>query len=128
GYYAPTGFADRISQLTDKLRAEGIARIVEKGDYLADVAHHPGGVASWSYSRMLQHASRHEFGIAHLPKSPPEISIETSNLRTASSYQPVNVQIGQRRPMIEVRTRENEISLIPPSLRIFVAGSGSGGG
>lgn len=128
GYYTPTGFADRIQQLTDKLRTEGIARIVEKGDYLADVAHHRGGVAAWSRSRMLAHATRHEFGIAFLPKSPPEISIQPSNLGTAASYDPPRIQFEAQRPMIEVRTLENEISLIPPSLRIFVSGGGSAGG
>ncbi|MCB1220526.1 MAG: hypothetical protein H7A35_03345 [Planctomycetales bacterium] len=122
GYFTPTGFSDRIQQLTDKLRSEGIARIVEKGDYLADVAHHPNGVAAWSRSRMVQHATRHEFGIAALPKDPPEINIQPSNLGTSSTYRPPSIQIGMRKPMIDVRIRENEFSVIPPSLRIFVSG------
>ena len=128
GYHSMAGFTGRIVQISQQARAEGIARIVQKGDFLADVAHHPNGVPAWSQQRMLAHAGRHEFGIAMLPGSPPEIEITPSNLSANSSYRPPAIQIGMREPKIDVRTRENEISLIPPSLRIFVTGSGSAGG
>lgn len=124
GYYSMLALVGQIVSHSQSERAAGIADIVAKGDFLADAARHKNGVAAWSARHSLQPGDK-QFNVGLSPGVLPTIDITPSNLSRTLGYSAPRIQIAARQPIIDVTTRENEISVIPPSLRIFVEGYGS---
>ena len=74
GYYQPLALLREIITYTDKARARGIAQIVADGNHYARPDRDPHAIANVARETMFAELRTHKYGIAFIPKTPPQIT------------------------------------------------------